>query len=97
MIGIKDLKDKYGLISILELDNPEKFKEKIYMFLEELLDQISKYKAKRNLWEVKLKGNDDPRKPDFYAIIARLAMLDLIVTDLEYLIRLLSEMTDQVQ
>lgn len=97
MIGIKDQKDKYGLISILELDNPEKFKEKIDMFLEELLDQISKYKAKRNLWEVKLKGNDDPRKPDFYAIIARLAMLDLIVTDLEYLIRLLSEMTDQVQ
>ncbi|MFX0183094.1 MAG: hypothetical protein ACFE95_08450 [Candidatus Hodarchaeota archaeon] len=97
MIGSKDLKDKYGLISILELDNPEKFKGKISIFLKELIDQISKYKAKRNLWEKKLKKNDDPRRPDFYAIMARLTMLDLIVADLDYLIRLLSEITDQIQ
>jgi hypothetical protein len=97
MIGIKDQKDKYGLNSILELDDPEKLREKIYIFLKELLDQIGRYKAKRNLWEFKLKGNDDPRRPDFYAIMGRLVMLDLIIKDLEYLIRLLSKMTDQFQ
>ncbi|MFX1283963.1 MAG: hypothetical protein ACFFB5_09925 [Promethearchaeota archaeon] len=91
MIGIKDLKNKDELNQILELNFPEQFKRRIYKTLEELLDLLGVYKAKRNLWEVKLKVNDDPGRPEFYSIIARLSMLDMMIVDLEYLIQLLSD------
>ena len=93
MIKRKDLKDESDVIRIHEFDFPEQLDEKLSRVIEELLDLNGKYKAKRNLWEVKLKANDDPRKPDFYAIMARLTMLDMMVADLEYLIWLLVEMT----
>jgi hypothetical protein len=67
--------------------NLEQLKDKIQIIIEGLLDLISKYKAKRNLWEVKLKKNDDPRRADFYAIIARLCMLDMMVADLDHFIQ----------
>lgn len=87
MIKGKELKENGEIISIHTSDTLE---QKIPIIIGELVDLIGKYKAKRNLWEVKLKTSDDPRKPDLYAIIARLAMLDMMVIDLE---RLLIEMT----
>lgn len=36
-----------------------------------------------------LQIDNDPGKPDFYTIIVRLSMLDMMVDDLEYLNRLL--------
>ena len=80
---------------ILESEVPKQLKEKIQIVTEELLDLIGKYKAKRNLWEVKLKANDDPRRVEFYGIMARLSSLDIIVSDLEYLNQLLSEIQCQ--
>jgi len=89
MIGVKKLEIKGELSHILEMDVPEQFKKRIYKILEELLDLLGVYKAKRNLWEVKLKANDDPGRPEFYTIIARLSMFDMMIVDLESLIQLL--------
>ncbi|MFX0015994.1 MAG: hypothetical protein ACFFB2_15980 [Promethearchaeota archaeon] len=83
----KELKESSESVSIYATE------QKIPKIIDELVDLVAKYKEKRNLWEVKLKTNDDPRKPDLYAIIARLAMLDLMVIDLERLKRHLIEMT----
>ncbi|MFW9903502.1 MAG: hypothetical protein ACFFFH_04155 [Candidatus Thorarchaeota archaeon] len=95
MFEINDVKEKPPLFRILESEIPEQFKEKIQIITDELLDLIGKYKAKRNLWEVKLKANDDPRRAEFYGIMARLTTLDIIVTDLEDLNQLLSEIQRQ--
>lgn len=89
MFKIKGSKNKS--LPILESEIPEQFEEKIQKIMVELLDLISKYKAKRNLWEVKLKENNDPRRVDFYAIIARLSMLDMMVADLDQFKELLSK------
>ena len=75
---------------MLESVNQEQLEEKIKMILTELLDLVGKYKAKRCIWELKLKENDDPRRPDFYAILARLGILDMMVADLDHFIHLLS-------
>jgi len=89
MFKSNELKDSSEIVSIHSSDIPE---QKIPKIIEELVDLVGKYKAKRNLWEVKLKtpSYDDPRKPDLYAIIARLAMLDMMVVDLERLMSLLT-------
>jgi hypothetical protein len=79
------------LIRILDSNISEQLKDDIYEITEELLDLISKYKATRNLLEVKLKHNDDPGRPDFYALIAKLSLLDIIISDLEQLNRILCE------
>ncbi len=89
----RDPKYELALIRILESDNPDQLKSIIYMILDELIDLIGKYKAKRKLWELKLKGNDDPRKAEFYAIISRLTMLDIVITDLECLNKVLVEIS----
>ena len=60
----------------------------ISVLILQLLDLVGKYKVKRNLWEVKLKKYNDPRESNFYAIIARLATLDMMVKDLESLMTL---------
>ncbi|MFW9904442.1 MAG: hypothetical protein ACFFFH_08930 [Candidatus Thorarchaeota archaeon] len=86
----KELKKSSEIINIHSPDIPE---QKIPKIIEELMDLLGKYKAKRNLWEVKLKSFNDPRKPDLYAIIARLAMLDMMVLDLEKLLNLLTNLT----
>ncbi|MHA2294185.1 MAG: hypothetical protein ACXACK_18650 [Candidatus Hodarchaeales archaeon] len=91
MLETNDLKDERLSIRILESEIPEHVKDKIQIIFEELLDLRSKYKAKRNLWEVKLKSNDDPRRVEFYSIMARLTTLDRIVADLEHFSQLLSE------
>lgn len=90
MFKSKELKERSEIISIHSSDIPE---QKIPKIIEELVDLVGKYKAKRNLWEVKLKTRsyNDPRKPDLYAIIARLAMLDMMVIDLERLMRFLNK------
>ena len=93
MFKSNELKDGSEIVSIIHSsDIPE---QKIPKIIEELVDLVGKYKAKRNLWEVKLKtcSYDDPRKPDLYAIIARLAMLDMMVVDLERLMSLLTKIT----
>ena len=92
MFKSNGLKESNEIISIHSSNIPE---QKIPKIIEELIDLLGKYKAKRNLWEVKLKtrSNDDPRKPDLYAIIARLATLDMMVVDLERLVSLLTNMT----
>ena len=89
MFKSNELKDSSEIVSIHSSDIPE---QKIPKIIEELVDLVGKYKAKRNLWEVKLKTRsyDDPRKPDLYAIIARLATLDMMVVDLERLMSLLT-------
>ncbi len=91
MLETNDFKDERLSIRILESEIPEQLKDKIQIIIEELFDLRSKYKAKRNIWEVKLKGNNDPRRVEFYTIMARLTMLDLIVADLEHFSQLLSE------
>ncbi|MFX0183736.1 MAG: hypothetical protein ACFE95_11690 [Candidatus Hodarchaeota archaeon] len=91
MFKINDRKIERLSIRILESEIPEQLKEKIQTIIEELLDLRSKYRAKRNIWEVKLKSNNDPRRPEFYSIMARLTTLDMIVSDLEYIDQLLSE------
>ncbi|MFX0173721.1 MAG: hypothetical protein ACFE9L_17705 [Candidatus Hodarchaeota archaeon] len=91
MFKTKDLKDKHLPLRILESEIPEQLIEKITIIIEKLLDLRSKYRAKRNLWEVKLKSNDDPRRAEFYAIMARLTTLDMIVSDLEFIDQILSE------
>ncbi|UCE12192.1 MAG: hypothetical protein JSV04_08290 [Candidatus Heimdallarchaeota archaeon] len=83
MIKSKELKKIDKEISI---DTSDTSKEIIPRIIGELVDLVGKYKEKRNLWEAKLKTRDDPRKPDLYAIIARLAMLDIIISDLESLL-----------
>ncbi|MHA1967839.1 MAG: hypothetical protein ACW964_08560 [Candidatus Hodarchaeales archaeon] len=88
MSRIKEEKEKSRKISIHSFDISE---QKIPRIIEELMDLVGKYKAKRSDWEVKLKIADDPRKPDLYAIIARLAILDMMVIDLERLIQLIVE------
>ncbi|UCG00309.1 MAG: hypothetical protein JSW11_11740 [Candidatus Heimdallarchaeota archaeon] len=92
MFKSNGLKESSEIVSIHASDIPE---QKIPKIIEELVDLLGKYKAKRNLWEVKLKTHsyNDPRKPDLYAIIARLAMLDMMVIDLERLMSLLTKMT----
>ena len=79
------------MVRVLE---SEQFKENIYQLIEELLDLIGEYKAKRNLLEVDLKHNDDPARPEFYVYIARLGMLDVMIADLENLKRYLIESSD---
>jgi len=91
MFEINDVKEEQISFSILESEIPEQLKDKIQIIKEELLDLIGKYKAKRNLWEVKLKTNCDPRRVEFYGIMARLTTLDIIVADLEHLNQFLSE------
>ncbi|MFX0051519.1 MAG: hypothetical protein ACFE8U_09525 [Candidatus Hermodarchaeota archaeon] len=91
MFKTKNLKDERPFLRNLGSEIPEQLKEKITIIIGELLDLRSKYRAKRNLWEVKLKSNDDPRRAEFYAIMARLTTLDMIVSDLEYIDQLLSE------
>lgn len=88
MLKIKGSKDQR--FSILESLNQEELEEKITLIITELNDLAGKYKAKRCIWEVKLKENDDPRRPDFYAILARLGILDMMVADLDHFIHLLS-------
>lgn len=88
MLKIKGSKDQR--FPMLESVNPEQLEEKINMITTELIDLVGKYKAKRCIWEVKLKENDDPRRPDFYAILARLGVLDMMVADLDHFIHLLS-------
>ncbi|MFX0125995.1 MAG: hypothetical protein ACFFAE_20410 [Candidatus Hodarchaeota archaeon] len=95
MFETNNVKEEQLTFRILESEIPEQLKDKIQIIKEELLDLIGKYKAKRNLWEVKLKGNDDPRRGEFYGIIARLSTLDIIVADLEYLNQFLSEIQCQ--
>ncbi|MFX0124981.1 MAG: hypothetical protein ACFFAE_15220 [Candidatus Hodarchaeota archaeon] len=92
MFKTKELEESSETASIHVTDIPE---QKIPKIIEELMDLLGKYKAKRNLWEVKLKSRsyNDPRKPDLYAIIARLAMLDMMVADLERLMSLLTKMS----
>ena len=87
MFKIKGSKDQR--FSILESVNQEQLEEKFNKFITELIDLAGKYKEKRCIWEVKLKENDDPRRPDFYAILARLGILDMMVADLDYFIHLL--------
>ncbi|MFX1517107.1 MAG: hypothetical protein ACFFC6_12465 [Promethearchaeota archaeon] len=89
MFKSNELKESNEIVSIHSSNIPD---EKIPKIIEELMDLVGKYKAKRNLWEVKLKTRsyDDPRKPDLYAIIARLATLDMMVVDLERLMSLLT-------
>ena len=89
MFKSNELKESNEIVSIHPSNIPD---EKIPKIIEELMDLVGKYKAKRNLWEVKLKTRsyDDPRKPDLYAIIARLATLDMMVVDLERLMSLLT-------
>ncbi|MHA2226470.1 MAG: hypothetical protein ACXAC8_14770 [Candidatus Hodarchaeales archaeon] len=84
MYESSDIKEESVSISTLESKIQKQIEDKISMLKEEIQDLIGDYKAKRNLWEVKLKSNDDPRRPEFYAIMARLTMLDIIVADLEY-------------
>jgi len=79
------------LIHILDSDIPELFKGKLSKGIEILIDLVGVYKANRNLWEFKLKEYDDPRYHDFYAVIARLAMYDMIIADLENLKEVLIE------
>ncbi|MFX0086413.1 MAG: hypothetical protein ACFFAU_12155 [Candidatus Hodarchaeota archaeon] len=93
LLKTRDPRYELALIRILESDNPDQLKSIIYMILDELIDLIGKYKAKRKLWELKLKGNDDPRKAEFYAIISRLTMLDMVITDLEYFKQVLVEIS----
>jgi hypothetical protein len=95
MFEINDVKDERLIFRILESEIPEQLKVKIQIIIEELLNLTGKYRAKRNIWEVKLKANDDPRRVEFYGIMARLTTLDMIVTDLEHLYRLLSETQSQ--
>jgi hypothetical protein len=92
MFKSKILKKRSEIVSIPSSDIPE---QKIPKIVEELVDLVGKYKEKRNLWEVKLKTRpyNDPRKPDFYAVIARLVMLDMMVVDLERLMSLLTNIT----
>ena len=91
---IKNPKEENVLIRIHKGNIREQHEEKVSRVIEELLDLLSKYKAKRNLWEFKLKTNDDPREHEFYAIIARLTMIDMMVMDLEHINWLLKETTD---
>jgi len=58
---------------------------------EKLQDMIKEYKAKRNLLERKLKVDNDPRRYEFYTLITRLSMLDIIIMDLETVFSLLTE------
>jgi hypothetical protein len=95
MSEINDFKDELLPIRILESEIPEQLKDKIQIIIEELLDLRSRYKAKRNLWEVKLKANNDPRRVEFYAIMARLTTLDIIIADLERFSQFLSEVQCQ--
>jgi hypothetical protein len=85
VLKVKDLNKDHVLIRILDSDLSNQLKDNIYEITEELLDLISKYKATRNLLEVKLKHNDDPGQPDFYAHIAKLSLFDIIIRDLEHL------------
>lgn len=57
---------------------------------EKLVKILKKYKAKRTLYESKLKTHNDPRRNEFYTIIARLSILDIIIMDLEALSDLLT-------
>ncbi len=91
---IKNPKKENALTCMPKFDNPKHIEEKVSRVLMELLDLIGKYKAKRNYWEMNLKSNNDPREHEFYSIIARLTMLDLMVMDLEHLNQLLME-TDE--
>ncbi len=91
---IKNPKNENTLISMPQFDDPKHIEEKLSRVINELLDLIGKYKAKRNHWEMNLKSNNDPREHEFYSIIARLTMLDLMVMDLEHLNQLLVETTD---
>jgi hypothetical protein len=93
ILKTRDPKYELALIRILESDNPDQLKGIIYMILDEIIELIGKYKAKRKHWELKLKGNDDPRNADFYGIIARLAMLDIVIADLECLKQVLVEIS----
>ena len=91
MLKVKDLNKEHVLIRILDSNISDQLKNDIYEITEELLDLISKYKANRNILEIKLKHNDDPGRPDFYTLIAKLSLLDIIISDLEYLNGILSE------
>ncbi|MFX0017047.1 MAG: hypothetical protein ACFFB2_20655 [Promethearchaeota archaeon] len=95
MFKVNDVKDEHPSFRILESEIPEQLKDKIQIILEKLFDLIGKYKAKRNLWEIKLKANNDPRRVEFYGIMARLTTLDIIVADLEHLNQLLIEIQSQ--
>ena len=92
MFKSNELNETSEIVSIQSSDIPE---QQIPKLIKELADLVGKYKAKRNLWEVKLKtpAYNDPRKPDLYAIIARLSMLDMMVVDLERLMSLLTNVT----
>ena len=91
---IKNPKKENVLTSLGKLDNPKHNEEKVTKVITELLDLIGKYKTKRCHWEMILKSHNDPREHEFYAIIARLTMLDLMVMDLEHLNWLLGETTE---
>lgn len=91
MFRTDELKEKNGIVNIQSSDITE---QKAPRIIEELMDLIGKYKAKRNIWELKLKAYNNPRKPELYVIIARLAILDMMIIDLERVIRLLTEKTE---
>jgi len=96
MFKTKDSKKELYTPRVPESENLKQLKDKIEKMSEELLDLLSKYKAKRNLWEIKLKADDDPRRHEFYAIIARLAVFDIIVTDLTHFSQLLLEISENI-
>ena len=91
MLEVDELEKVDILTRILKSDFPEEVKDKNTKVIEELLDLLGKYKVKRKEWEFKLRINDDPRRHDFYATMARLAMLDMIIADLTDLKRFLEE------
>ena len=91
MLKVKNLNKDHVLIRILDSNISDQLKDDIYEITGELLDLISKYKTTRNLLEIKLKHNDDPGRPDFYTLIAKLSLLDIIVRDLEYLNEILCQ------
>ncbi|MHA2053619.1 MAG: hypothetical protein ACXACP_06395 [Candidatus Hodarchaeales archaeon] len=91
MLKIKDLNSDHILLAILGSDFSEKQKENMVHLTEELLDLLSKYKSKRNLLEGKLKHYNDPRQYEFYVYLANLALLDVVINDLEYLNQLLCD------
>ncbi len=96
MFKTKDSKKEPFALRMPESETSEQLKDKIEKISEELLDLLGKYKAKRNLWEIKLKADDDPRRHEFYAIIARLAVFDIIVTDLTHFSQLLLEISESI-
>jgi len=71
VLKVKDLNKEHVLIRILDSNISDQVKDDIYEITEELLDLISKYKATRNLLEIKLKHNDDPGRPDFCPVVIR--------------------------